>query len=262
MSVETCKACNGRLDTAMSLLSNRRGYFFNYWVAGELAKQREQADQMAQYNVWLTELNRLKLVVARALIEDLVRTATSLGLDLGDIMYISNGDVLFLPMRQRGGIIPPAIQYYGPPLLRCLTTAQITELEDPCPICYEFPLNVPVQMCCDGGHIYCRQCIELWLLERTSCPICRYDFGDMMPPEVDLSRVVVDTCDLAQLAADEGFDIELYAGFKPYHYETDRQFRQRIRMLRRRGGFRSQIIASANTQSAARFWEIDSLVEH
>ncbi|CAF0737481.1 unnamed protein product [Didymodactylos carnosus] len=40
-----------------------------------------------------------------------------------------------------------------------------------CPLCYEYPLNTLSIIEC--GHLFCWQCIHLWLNDNQSCPICK-----------------------------------------------------------------------------------------
>merc|ERR1712190_146897 len=43
--------------------------------------------------------------------------------------------------------------------------------EDECPICYEVPMDAPLQTPC--RHIFCGECIRSILMEKAECPMCR-----------------------------------------------------------------------------------------
>eukprot|EP01062_Namystynia_karyoxenos_P057893 TRINITY_DN4909_c0_g1_i6.p1 TRINITY_DN4909_c0_g1~~TRINITY_DN4909_c0_g1_i6.p1 ORF type:complete len:353 (+),score=47.22 TRINITY_DN4909_c0_g1_i6:91-1059(+) len=55
------------------------------------------------------------------------------------------------------------------------------ELEEfVCHVCKDHAFGSPVSTTCDAGHLFHEECIERWLQDKTSCPVCRQE----LPTEV------------------------------------------------------------------------------
>jgi len=71
-----------------------------------------------------------------------------------------------------------------------------------CPICLLDVID-PVATPCD--HAHCRPCIETWLSEHNTCPMCRRKLhGDAVEDRSDSSALVTETVELMA-----GFGIEI-----------------------------------------------------
>ena len=57
-----------------------------------------------------------------------------------------------------------------------LTNEEITSIQDPqnCSVCYESKRSLVKTTC---NHIYCKECIDAWLVKKKTCPICLKDFS-------------------------------------------------------------------------------------
>eukprot|EP01062_Namystynia_karyoxenos_P057894 TRINITY_DN4909_c0_g1_i7.p1 TRINITY_DN4909_c0_g1~~TRINITY_DN4909_c0_g1_i7.p1 ORF type:complete len:244 (+),score=57.10 TRINITY_DN4909_c0_g1_i7:91-732(+) len=50
------------------------------------------------------------------------------------------------------------------------------ELEEfVCHVCKDHAFGSPVSTTCDAGHLFHEECIERWLQDKTSCPVCRQE---------------------------------------------------------------------------------------
>ena len=73
---------------------------------------------------------------------------------------------------QQNGLTPRRIRRFQ------LFTADETHVGDQCSICIE---DVDVgrnmrRLTCDGQHYFCQECIEGWLAQHNTCPLCRHKF--------------------------------------------------------------------------------------
>ena len=50
------------------------------------------------------------------------------------------------------------------------------EGNEPCPICLEEGSNV--RLSC--GHVFHKDCVNLWFHEQPTCPVCRHDYGGVI----------------------------------------------------------------------------------
>lgn len=66
-----------------------------------------------------------------------------------------------------------------PPIL---TKEQLKDGEDECPVCYvkwfeageDGKIEYPIRLTC--GHLYGQKCLEEWIQETNSCPMCKVEF--------------------------------------------------------------------------------------
>jgi len=62
---------------------------------------------------------------------------------------------------------------------------------DQCAICLG-SLSEPVKTPC--GHTYCNKCITGWLIDKNSCPECRYNIGENLKKDEEEEEEDIDLC--------------------------------------------------------------------